>query len=73
MVNDSFMTLGEAAEALGVSRATLWRRVQAGEIIAFQSQRDRRQKLVRRSDIEALMKPTAIEPGKEVAAQNLAA
>ncbi len=67
------MTLNEAAEALSVSRATLWRRIQAGDIVAFQSQQDRRQKLVKRKDIEELLRPVVIAPGKELAAQNLAA
>ena len=72
-MHEEYMTLGEAAEKLGISRATLWRRVQAGEIVAFQSQLDRRQKLVRREDIEEMLTPTAIKPGKSLAAQNLAA
>jgi excisionase family DNA binding protein len=72
-MSEEYMTLTEAAAALGISRATIWRRIQAGEIAAFQSQQDRRQRLVRRSDVERMLKPTAIEPGKELAAQNLAA
>ncbi len=67
-MRDEFMTLHEAAEALGVSRATIWRRVQKGEIIAFQSHQDRRQRLVRREDIEAMMRPVEVDPGKELAA-----
>lgn len=67
-MRDEFMTLNEAAEALGVSRATIWRRIQKGEIVAFQSQQDRRQRLVRRKDIEAMMRPVEVEPGKELAA-----
>jgi excisionase family DNA binding protein len=72
-MQEGYMTMTEAAEALGLSRATLWRRIQAGELVAFQSHQDRRQKLVRRVDIEEMLKPTAIAPGKELAAQNLAA
>jgi excisionase family DNA binding protein len=72
-MHGEYMTLGEAAETLGISRTTLWRRIQAGEITAFQSRQNRREKLVRRADIEELMKPMAIDPGKELAALNLAA
>jgi excisionase family DNA binding protein len=67
-MQDEFMTLKEAAEALGVSRATLWRRIQNGELVSYQSQQDRRQRLVRREEIEALLRPVEIDPGKELAA-----
>ena len=72
-MNEEYMTLGEAADALGISRATIWRRIRNGEIVAFQSHQDRRKKLVRRADVEELLKPTALDAGKELAAQNLAA
>lgn len=67
-MEDEFLTLKEAAETLGVSRATIWRRIDRGELVAFQSQQDRRERLVRRKDIEAMMRPIAIDQGKELAA-----
>ncbi len=60
MTND-FLTLQEAADLMGVSRFKLWRLVRDGKLVAHQSERDRREKLVRRTDIEALMTPRPIE------------
>ena len=48
------MTLTEAAELLGVSRFKISRLIRDGELRAFVSPLDRRQRLVRRSDVEAL-------------------
>lgn len=56
-----YMTIKEAAEALGVNRATVYRRIKAGELEVFQSRADRRERLVRRADIEAMLQPVAIE------------
>jgi len=67
-MGDEFFTLKEAAERLGVSRATLWRRIRGGDIAVFQSQQDRRERLVRREEIDAMMRPVEINPGKELAA-----
>ncbi len=71
-MHDEYMTIKEAAKALGISRATIYRRVKAGELEAYQSRADRRERLVRRADIEALMRPETLE-SKRLAAQNLAA
>lgn len=72
-MENEFVTMAEAAEMLGVSKATMWRRVKSGEIEAFESQQDRRRKLVRRADIEALSAPVKLDAGKEHATQNRAA
>jgi excisionase family DNA binding protein len=72
-VKSEFMTLNEAAELLGVSRPTLWRRIVQSEIPVFQSPQDRRHRLVKREDIERMLMPVELVPGKELAAQNLAA
>ena len=72
-MREEFVTMNEAAEMLGVSRATLWRRIQDGVIVAFQSDQDRRQRLIRRADIEEMLTPKIVELGKVLPAQNLAA
>lgn len=73
-MQDEFVTIGEAAEALGVTRTTIWRRIKRGGLDVFQSQMDQRERLVRRSDIEALKRPIAIDSGKaELARQAIAA
>jgi excisionase family DNA binding protein len=67
MVAKEFMTLTAAAEALGVSRFKVSRLIRDGELQAFVSPLDRRQRLVRRSDVEALKQqfvPVEIETGK---------
>ncbi len=71
-MHDEFMTIKEAAEVLGVSRVTIYRRVKAGELEAYQSRADRRERLVRRADIEALLRPEGVE-SKRLATHNLAA
>jgi excisionase family DNA binding protein len=66
-VTKDFMTLTAAAEALGVSRFKISRLIRDGELQAFVSPLDRRQRLVRRSDVEALKQqlvPVEIDPGK---------
>lgn len=72
-MEDEFVTMTEAAELLGISKATMWRRVKAGEIEVYESQVDRRRKLIRKSDIKALQSPVHLPRGKELAAQNLEA
>jgi len=67
VVTKDFMTLTAAAEALSVSRFKVSRLIRDGELQAFVSPLDRRQRLVRRSDVEALKQqlvPVEIESGK---------
>ncbi len=71
-MQDEYMTIKEAAKALGISRATIYRRVKAGELEAYQSRADRRERLVRRADIEERMGPEPPGPSR-LAAHNLAA
>ena len=64
------MTLTEAAEALGVSRFKVSRLVRDGLLQAFVSPLDRRQRLVRRGDVEELKQavvPVEEDPGKVAA------
>ncbi len=57
MEDGEFVSMREAQEILGVSNFTIWRMVSNGELAAYQSRTDRRKKLVRRSDLEALRQP----------------
>ena len=59
-----YVTVQEAARMLGMARMTFWRRLQEGTMPVYRSERDRRVKLVRRTDVEALMRPRPIEDGQ---------
>ncbi len=56
-MDSEYLGLREAADLLGVSRFTIWRLIRDGDLDAYQSQVDRRQKLVKRADVEALKQP----------------
>lgn len=66
MDSGDYMTLQEAQAALGISNHTIWRMVKDGRLTVHVTELDRRKKLVRRSDVEALKKirpaPSALEP-----------
>lgn len=62
---DEYLTLQEAAELIGVSRFKLWRLVRDGKLVAHLSERDRRERLVRRGDVEELVKPRPIDLGTD--------
>ena len=64
---EEYLTLQQAADLMGVSRFKLWRLVRDGKLTAHVSERDRREKLVRRADVEALMQPRPIARGKAAA------
>ena len=61
-MDDEFVTMREAQQILGVSKFKMWQLVRDGELTAYQSSVDRRQKLVRRADLEALRRPEPIPP-----------
>jgi excisionase family DNA binding protein len=63
-MQEKFITIREAATLLGVSRSTVWRRIDKGELEVFQSQADRRERLVRLADIQAMQRPVSVELGK---------
>ena len=68
---DEYVTMTEAQEILGVSRFKMWQLVRDGEVATYQSTLDRRQKLIRRSDLDALrqIRPhPATRPAKKAAA-----
>lgn len=52
-----FITTQEAARLLGVGRATFWRRVKAGVVPTYRSEKDHRVRLVKRADVEAMLIP----------------
>jgi excisionase family DNA binding protein len=66
---DDFLTLQQAADLMRVHRITVWRLVRDGKLRMYQSETNRRVKLVKRADVEALMRPRPIEDaeGKEAA------
>ncbi len=68
--DEEFVTMREAQDVLGVSSFTIWRMVRDGELTAYQSRTDRRKKLIRRADLEALKRPAPIatDQAKKVAA-----
>jgi excisionase family DNA binding protein len=51
---NGMLTLGEAAEFLGVSRKKMWSLVRDKLILAHTSPLDRRKKLFKKSDLEEL-------------------
>ncbi len=74
---EDYVTLKEAADILGITRQHMRRLALALNLEAFTDIRDRRIKLFRRSDVEALRRPRPIplrresvedDEGKELAA-----
>jgi excisionase family DNA binding protein len=63
------MTLSQAAEHLGVTRYTIQRLMRSGEIQAFVSPLDRRQRLLRREDVERLREPVPADEVTKMAKQ----
>jgi excisionase family DNA binding protein len=54
MSQSEFMTVGEAAAYLGVSKPKMTRLIHAGMLPTLENKLDLRSKLVRRADVEAL-------------------
>lgn len=54
MVTEERVTMREAAALLGVSTSKMWRLVRDGELSTEANPVDRREKLVRRADLERL-------------------
>jgi excisionase family DNA binding protein len=59
-VRGEFVTMKEAQEILGVSNFTIWQMVKDGRLPTFRSEVDRRKKLIRRSDLDAIQAPKPI-------------
>jgi excisionase family DNA binding protein len=58
---DDFLTLQQAADLMRVHRITVWRLVRDGKLQTYQAESNRRVKLVKRADVETLMRPRQIE------------
>jgi len=56
---NEYVTMTEAQEILGVSRFKIWQLVKEGRLQTFRSDLDRREKLIRRSDLETIGQPRA--------------
>lgn len=54
------LPLVKAAERLGISRATLWRRVSQLGLTVYVSERDRRNRLISWPELEQAMKPKKV-------------
>ena len=54
MSQSEYMTVGEAADYLGVSNPKMTRLIQAGMLPTVENTLDKRSKLVRRADVETL-------------------
>ena len=61
MREEGYLTLIEAAEVAGVSRAKLWRMVKAGRLPAYEDPRDARVKLIKRAELEAALRPVPLK------------
>lgn len=59
-----YLTLSEAAEYLGTSRVTVWRRIRDGQLPAYQSASSKRMKLLKRRDLDRLRNPKKVKRGK---------
>ncbi len=65
---DDFVTMQQAAALMGVSRWTLWRLVKEGRLPSYESEINRRVKLVKRADLAVLMAPKRIDANEGKAA-----
>ena len=67
MADEVFITAGQARELLGVSRDKLAKLIKEGALTAKGSSLDKRFKLVRRADVDKLLKETRPSPKSRVA------
>jgi len=65
---DELVTLGEAQTRLGVSRFKMTQLVKEGKLEVFRSELDRREKLVRVSDLEQLTQARQVAEVSKIAA-----
>lgn len=56
---EEFLTLGDAAKYLGVSRTTLRQRILEGKLRPVKNQADTREKFIAKSELDALKSPKA--------------
>ncbi len=62
METEEFVTLTEAQDRLGISRFKMTQLVRDGRVALYLNELDRREKLVRVADIDALRAPRRLEP-----------
>ena len=60
---DGYLTLAQARERLAVSHTKVWMMVKDGTLRVYEDPRDRRVKLVRAEDVEALARPRLRDGG----------
>ena len=60
-MTEEFLTLKEAREYLGVSKAKMWRLVKEGALSVYSDILDKRKRLVKKADVEKLRQPRQIE------------
>jgi excisionase family DNA binding protein len=65
---DGFVSISEAARISGISRSTIYRLIAEGSLRTYASPINRRVKLVKRSELAALMRPRPIAPEEGKAA-----
>ena len=63
-MDDEYVTMREAQEILGVSNFTIWQMVRDGRLPAYRSEVDRRKKLIRRADLDALRPPRPLDEAR---------
>lgn len=54
--DNGYMNIGEVAEALGVTRKTVYSMIKTGKLRAMQNPIDSREKLIDRAEVERLAK-----------------
>lgn len=59
-IDRKYLTMAEAAKYLGVGHDKMWRLVRDGELRAYRSGADRRRRLVRKSDLESVLRPSLV-------------
>lgn len=62
-----YMTVADARDYLGISKAKMTRLIEEGILATEPNLLDKRSKLVRRADVEALRKVPGVAARKEVA------
>ncbi len=67
-LSDEWVPLNVAAREIGLSRVTLRQRITSGDLRTWDNPLDRRQRLLRRRDVERFMKPRQHEEGAPIAA-----
>lgn len=65
MNDELLMTIGEAATAFAIPRIKLYRWAKQGRLATYRSGRDERVRLVRRTDVMALLEPEPVTPPAE--------